>query len=103
MKLKDIPTIGNQITKQDEVIIDQIGGVINAITEKMKYISFTDSVIILSGIVHGLLKYREEVLTSEDAGFENMHDIKRYNYLVRLINKKYGFDMEEVMVAEDNK
>lgn len=100
MRLKDIPTIGNQITKQDEVLIDQIGSVVNTITEKMENIPFTDSIIILSGIVHGLLKYREEVLTSEDAGFENMHDIKRYNYLVRLINKKYGFEMEEVMVKE---
>lgn len=100
MRLKDIPTIGNQITKQDEVLINQIGSVVNTITEKMENIPFTDSIIILSGIVHGLLKYREEVLTSEDAGFENMHDIKRYNYLVRLINKKYGFEMEEVMVKE---
>lgn len=101
MKLKDIPTIGNQITKQDEVLINQIGNVVNTITERMENISFTDSIIILSGIVHGLLKYREEVLTSEDVGFESIHDVKRYNYLVRLINKKYGFDMEEVMVAED--
>lgn len=100
MRLKDIPTIGNQITKQDEVLIDQIGSVINTITEKMENIPFTDSIIILSGIVHGLLKYREEVLTSEDAGFESIHDVKRYNYLVRLINKKYGFEMEEVMMKD---
>ena len=103
MKLKDIPTVGNKITKQDEILIDQVGDIVNTITEKIEYIPFTDSVIILTGIVYGLLRCREKVLTSEDAGFESPHDIIRFNYLVRLMNKKYGFDIEEVMVAEDNK
>lgn len=102
MKLKDIPTVGNKITKEDEVLINQIGSVINAITKKMKYISFTDSIIILSGIAHGLLDYREKVLTGDDAGFESIHDTVRYNYLVRLINKKYGFEMEEVMINDED-
>jgi len=82
MKLKDIPTIGNQITKQDEVIIDQIGGVINAITEKMKYISFTDSVIILSGIVHGLLKYREEVASKKANADKFKKDLMKFVFLI---------------------
>ena len=103
MKLKDIPTVGNKITKQDEVLIDQVGDVVNTITEKMQYIPFTESVVILTGIIYGLLKCREEVLTSENAGFESGHDIIRFNYLIRLMNKKYGFDIEEVMVTEDNK
>mgnify|MGYP000885362314 CR=1 FL=1 len=100
MRLNDIPIIGNKITKDDEILIDQIGSVISTIVEKMEYISFTDSIIILSGIAHGLINYREGILTSEDAGFESIHDVLRYNYLVRLINKKYGFDMQEVMIPD---
>lgn len=103
MKLKDMPTVGNKITKQDEILIDQVGDVVNTITEKLEYIPFTEAIVILTGIIYGLLKCREEVLTSEDAGFESGHDIIRFNYLIRLMNKKYGFDIEEVMVAEEDK
>jgi len=60
MKLKDKPTLGNKITYQDEVIVDLIGGITNAITEKIDDMPFTEGMIVLSGIIHGLLDYREE-------------------------------------------
>lgn len=95
MKLKDKPTLGNKITYQDEVIVDLIGGITNAITEKIDDMPFTEGMIVLSGIIHGLLDYREEFI-KENGSFENEWDIKRYNYLVRLMNDKFGFAMQEI-------
>lgn len=95
MKLKDKPTLGNKITHQDEVIVDLIGGIANAITEKIDDMPFTEGMIVLSGIILGLLDYREEFI-KENGSFENEWDIKRYNYLVRLMNDKFGFDMQEI-------
>ena len=95
MKLKDKPTLGNKITYQDEVIVDLIGGITNAITEKIDDMPFTEGMIVLSGIIHGLLDYREEFI-KENGSFENEWDIKRYNYLIRLMNDKFGFDMQEI-------
>lgn len=95
MQIKDKPTLGNKITHQDEVLVDLIGDITNAITKKMDDMPFTEGMIVLSGIIHGLLDYREEFVR-ENGSFENEWDIKRYNYLVRLMNDKFGFDMQEV-------
>jgi len=40
-------------------------------------------------------KTREEFI-KENGSFENEWDIKRYNYLIRLMNDKFGFDMQEI-------
>ena len=42
MKLKDKPTLGNKITYQDEVMVDLIGGITNAITEKIGWLRTYD-------------------------------------------------------------
>ena len=95
MKLKDKPTLGNKITYQDEVMVDLIGGITSAITEKIDDMPFTEGMIVLSGIIHGLLDCREDFI-KENGSFENEWDIKRYNYLIRLMNDKFGFDMQEI-------
>ena len=100
MRLKDIPTVGTKISKEDEILINRVGEVVNTITEKFYCIPFTESTVILTGIIFGLLQFREKVLKSEDAGFESVHDMKRFNYLIRLMNKKYGFDISEVEIEE---
>ena len=95
MQIKDKPTLGNKITYQDDVLVDLIGAITNSITEKIDDMPFTEGMIILSGIIHGLLDYREEFV-KENGRFESNWDIKRYNYLVRLMNNKFGFDMKEI-------
>lgn len=95
MKIKDKPTLGNKITHQDDVLVDLIGAITDSITEKIDDMPFTEGMIILSGIIHGLLDYREEFV-KENGRFESNWDIKRYNYLIRLMNNKFGFDMQEI-------
>ena len=98
MKIKDKPTLGNKITHQDDVLVDLIGAITDSITEKIDDMPFTEGMIILSGIIHGLLDYREEFV-KENGRFESNWDIKRYNYLIRLMNNKFGFDMKEIWLG----
>lgn len=103
MKLKHKPTVGNKITKEDSVIIDRLEDITKAITNVTDQMPFTEAVIVITGLVHKLLKYRDELLTAEDAGFENEDDLKRFNYFVRLMNKRYDIDIPEVSLDDITK
>lgn len=96
MKLKNIPTVGNKISKEDPILLDILDDIIQVITDKFNNLPFTDAIILTTGLVYKFIMYREERLTNEEAGFENEHDIKRFNYFVRLINKRYGTNIPEV-------
>mgnify|MGYP000942671575 FL=1 len=100
MKLKHKPTVGNRISKEDSVIIDRLEDITKAITNVTDQIPFTEAVIVITGLVHKLLKYRDELLTAEDAGFENEDDLKRFNYFIRLMNKRYNIDIPEVSLDD---
>ena len=100
MKLKHKPTVGNRISKEDSVIIDRLEDITKAITNVTDQMPFTEAVIVTTGLVHKLLKYRDELLTAEDAGFENEDDLKRFNYFIRLMNKRYNIDIPEVSLDD---